>query len=239
MFVVSIAVAVNLPISEGPGDFVKFGPMVLSAALFGFSVAALRGGLSGPTGRICYFVFIIVASLIIIISGIICLMFLYYAEESATTSSLKIPTGAGHEMMIAFNDYSMAVYNECCTEEYNLTAVEDCQKDSCNSSPLEPVFCACIQSQTTYDYIVDEITGSMCDKLSKKKVKANNAKFELVGPPSEGGCGGIPYPGNAKTFQLSMYIYIDEKLKPLGIVFCIVGTLLLFTALLGRFPPHF
>mmetsp|Transcript_22607 Transcript_22607/g.28854 ORF Transcript_22607/g.28854 Transcript_22607/m.28854 type:complete len:358 (+) Transcript_22607:40-1113(+) len=235
LFVVSIIVAARFPISGGSGNFVKFGPMIISFFTAIYSIMALRGNVTKQSTRICYFVTVVIASFIITIAGIIAIMFVYYSEKSATQTSTELPKGSGSTMMIQSNDYSMATWNECCAKDssYNLTAVVACIPNSitCPQSQGAWVYgCACIQDPETYQLIFDEITGSMCKNLRKRKVDFEGQRtVYIVGPPEDNGCGM----GHPKQFQLVMYKSIEQGFKPLGITYCIVGSVLFFGALVA------
>lgn len=170
-----------------------------------------------------------------------------FLEEAASISEEKIDADV---QTAKLTDYSVALYTSCCLErdllDDNSLFVEQCP-DEIDPFEIERG-ASCFQDQVLYESFLKLGTDDTCDLLNSavvnfKNVDIPNTKIpytsltngknniRLVGSSSEPvfGCGtGLP-----AAFQYGLYIWLYQKLYPVGVCATIAGVLQILTVAAG------
>lgn len=216
----------------GAFAFAKFCPLVLGfligvCALFALFVPSMEKYRRCRKG---FLAFLVIAFLLIIVCGIILVMIPFYSTQAANEDSRNINSGAGADIRVFANDYSMAIWTVCCKEIYQLVEVRDCDEPSPCADHKEPTPCACYQDAKLFRLL--EFPTSECKTFESYRVPGpNGTTTPLVGPLSAGGCAN----NNPKQFQREWNTVFVSIVEPIGITQLAVGLILLVTSVVGLF----
>eukprot|EP00924_Labyrinthula_sp_SR-Ha-C_P001310 augustus_masked-scaffold_7-processed-gene-19.101-mRNA-1 protein AED:1.00 eAED:1.00 QI:0/-1/0/0/-1/1/1/0/321 len=122
------------------------------------------------------------------------------------------------------NDFLIAVFNECCGENFGLDKLLGCSDPEANLD-------ACFTFEGTYEAALDRVrTTGLCDVLEATEVEVDLGEGQVilapvVGDPADLGCAG----GDGVLFKQLLTDVFEDALEPLGFTFFATGVLLLFT----------
>ena len=113
-----------------------------------------------------------------------------------------------------FNDFFLALFQVCCVEKSNRTAVAVCAQD---------VKLGCIYNQAEFDNFVDEVTNAECTLLRDRDVV--NTTFVVNSTENEMTCGSL----DAQTFVSEVSSFFAEYIAVNGLLNVLYGVLILVT----------